>query len=123
MAIYQGTFVVCNAIICSSAGWSLGIAQSISRRSKASLTLTPNATDKCPSVDINGYLVFLGALALAFVVVTFVDFPRSPSLSQIVADLDRSSSLPARTLSLRVFGLSVYGWESSSYWNFVCPSP
>jgi len=52
---FLGAFVVCNAIICSSAGWSLGIVQSMGR-----------------SMDINGYLIFLGALALAFVVVTSV---------------------------------------------------
>jgi len=65
---FFGIFVICNAIICSAAAWNLGIAQMISRR-----------------MDIDGYLIFLGALDLAFVVViSVIDLTRRNALTSRV---------------------------------------
>lgn len=52
---FFGIFVICNAIICSAAAWNFGIAQMFGRR-----------------MDIDAYLIFLGALDLAFIVVVSV---------------------------------------------------
>lgn len=66
--VFFGIFVICNAIICSAAAWNFGIAQMIGRR-----------------MEIDGYLIFLGAMDLAFVVViSVIELTRKNALTSRV---------------------------------------
>jgi len=65
---FLGAFIVCNAIICSVAAWNYNLAMLAALR-----------------MDIDGFLIFLGALSLVFVVViSVIDLTRADAFTSRV---------------------------------------
>jgi hypothetical protein len=62
---FFGAFIICNAIICGAAAWNFNIATMVARR-----------------MDIDSFLVFLGALSLVFaVLISVIDLTRKDAFA------------------------------------------